>query len=196
MSTPVRILKKLMKGGKGHSLGKTCNWKVKESHLNSDSDEELSDEMKQMACPCQLTCRVRPSASFRKALPWTKTDDLRLSVKFFKDHLRSAGRWASTPNHRLHQRRLWRCITGWPTALHYLEQYGKRGREETVVSEVSFNDSKFATALDKPKPDVSSPDNLQCGNNGKVFVGSRIQLHTVYVLEGSRLFRSHLFPRS
>jgi len=59
-------------------------------------------------------------------------------------------------------------------ALLFLEQYGKRGREKTVVSEVWFNDSKFATALDKLKSHVWSPDNLQCGNNGKLVVGSGI----------------------
>jgi hypothetical protein len=150
-----------------------------------------------MSCPCQLTYRVRPSASFRKALPWTKTDDLCHSIKFFKDHFRSAGRWVSTLNRGLqHQRRLWRWITGSTPALHFLEQYGKRDREETVISEVRFNDSKFATALDKLKSHVSSPDNLQCGNNGKLFVGSGIQLHVVYVLEASRFFCPHLFPRS
>jgi len=151
---------------------------------------------KQMSRPCQLTSRVRPYAGFHKALPWTKTDDLRHSMKFLKDHFRSAGRWASTPNRRLHQRRLWRWITGSTPALHFLEQYGKRGREETVISEVWFNDSKTATALDKLKFHVSSPDNLQCGNNGKLFVDSEIQLHIVYVPVASRLFRPHLFPPS
>jgi hypothetical protein len=149
-----------------------------------------------MSCPCQLTYRVRPSASFREALPWTKTDDLRHSIKLFKDHFRSAGRWASTPNCGQHQRCLWKWITGSTPALQFLEQYGKRGREETVGSEVWFNYSKFATVLDKLKSHVSSPDNLQCGNNGKLFVGSGIQLHIVYVLEASRLFRPHLFPRT
>jgi len=149
-----------------------------------------------MSRPCRLTYKVKAVRQFPQGSSLDKIHDLRHSIKFFKDHFRSAGRWASTPNRGLHQRRLWRWITGSTPALHFLEQYGKRGSEETVVSDVRFNDSKFDTALDKLKSRVSSPHNLQCGNNGKLFVSSGIQLHIVYLLEASRLFRPHLFPRS
>jgi hypothetical protein len=90
--------------------------------------------------PCHLKYRNRPCANFRKAPCWTKTDDLRQGIKIYKDHLRSAGRWTSTPNRGFHQPSLWRWISGVTPA-----SISSNSMESEVVrkpvSEVWINDS-------------------------------------------------------